>query len=188
MTEVLASPSLAMLGRRAVTPCRCLSKAAGVQVLLANEQLGQDVSLSKLAEKTGRFSGSDLRALCTAAAMRPVRELLEASGKSARVRHLVLSPFHHGVPEHSARCARDVSRFPQQHLVGSQSSTRGASHLCRCCNADAVMSAPLIAVLLGVLVWGRCTKLCWLSAVGSRKKAQGCRQDIASSKCSFDSA
>ena len=59
--------------------------AADVQVLLANEQLSEDVSLSKLAEKTGRFSGSDLRALCTAVAMRPVRELLEASGKSARV-------------------------------------------------------------------------------------------------------
>ena len=55
------------------------------QVLLANEQLDGDVNISKLAEKTSRFSGSDLRALCTAAAMRPVRELLEASGKSAKV-------------------------------------------------------------------------------------------------------
>lgn len=43
------------------------------------------MSLSKLAEKTSRYSGSDLRALCTAAAMRPVRELLESSGKSAKV-------------------------------------------------------------------------------------------------------
>lgn len=56
-----------------------------MQVLLANEHLDGDVSLTRLAERTGRFSGSDLRALCTAAAMRPVRELLEASGKSAKV-------------------------------------------------------------------------------------------------------
>ena len=55
------------------------------QVLLANEQLNEDVSLTRIAERTGGFSGSDLRALCTAAAMRPVRELLEASGKSAKV-------------------------------------------------------------------------------------------------------
>ena len=55
------------------------------QVLLANEHLDEDVSLTRVAEKTGQFSGSDLRALCTAAAMRPVRELLEASGKSAQV-------------------------------------------------------------------------------------------------------
>ncbi len=59
-----------------------------MQVLLANEQLDPDVNLSKLADKTSMFSGSDLRALGTAAAMRPVRELLEASGKSAKVRNL----------------------------------------------------------------------------------------------------
>ena len=58
---------------------------AAEQVLLANEQLDEDVSLTRLADKTSTFSGSDLRALCTAAAMRPVRELLEASGKSAKV-------------------------------------------------------------------------------------------------------
>ena len=137
-----------MLGRQAGTPCRCLSKAAGAQVLLANEQLGKDVSLSKLAEKTGRFSGSDLRALCTAAAMRPVRELLEASGKSARVSRPLLSPFHCVVPEQSARCARDVSRFSERHLVDSQLDTCGALHLCRCCNAHAVMPALSTAVPL----------------------------------------
>ena len=59
-----------------------------MQVLLANEHLDGDVSLTRLAERTGGFSGSDLRALCTAAAMRPVRELLEASGKSAKVQNL----------------------------------------------------------------------------------------------------
>ena len=129
-----------------MAPCRCSSKTAGAQVLLANEQLGKDVSLSKLAEKTGRFSGSDLRALCTAAAMRPVRELLEASGKSARVRRPFLSPYHCVVPGHSARCLGDVSSFHERHLVDSQSSTRGALHLRGCCNAYAVMSAPLTAV------------------------------------------
>ena len=56
------------------------------QVLLANERLDADVDLNRIAEATDSFSGSDLNALCTAAAMIPVRELLRATGKSAQVR------------------------------------------------------------------------------------------------------
>ena len=51
------------------------------QVLLRTENLAEDVKLSSIAEKTEGYSGSDLKALCTAAAMRPVRELLKATGK-----------------------------------------------------------------------------------------------------------
>lgn len=45
--------------------------------------LGSDVSVDAIASATEGFSGSDLRQLCATAAMRPVRELLAASGKSA---------------------------------------------------------------------------------------------------------
>ena len=56
-----------------------------VQVILAGEKLAEDVSLGHLANRTEGFSGSDLRSLCSTAAMRPVRDLLQATGKSAQV-------------------------------------------------------------------------------------------------------
>ena len=63
--------------RNTLDPC--------AQVLLANERLDADVDLNRIAEATDSFSGSDLNALCTAAAMIPVRELLRATGRSAQV-------------------------------------------------------------------------------------------------------
>ena len=55
-----------------------------MQVILTGQDLAKDVSISKLAEKTDGFSGSDLRQLCTAAAMHTIRDLLAATGKSAK--------------------------------------------------------------------------------------------------------
>eukprot|EP00891_Asterochloris_glomerata_P008214 jgi/Astpho2/8214/fgenesh1_pm.00121_%23_5_t len=52
-----------------------------LQVILMGQDLAKDVSISKLAEKTEGFSGSDLRQLCTAAAMHTIRDLLAATGK-----------------------------------------------------------------------------------------------------------
>ena len=54
-----------------------------LQVILMGQDLAKDVSISKLAEKTDGFSGSDLRQLCTTAAMHTIRDLLAATGKSA---------------------------------------------------------------------------------------------------------
>jgi SpoVK/Ycf46/Vps4 family AAA+-type ATPase len=51
--------------------------------MLAGESLAAGVSTERIADLTEGCSGSDLRQICTAAAMRPVRELLRASGKSA---------------------------------------------------------------------------------------------------------
>ena len=53
------------------------------QVILAGERLAEDVDLGRVADRTDGFSGSDLRQVCTAAAMIPLRELLKATGKSA---------------------------------------------------------------------------------------------------------
>lgn len=52
--------------------------------MLGGESMSSDVDVRAVADLTEGFSGSDLRTLCTAAAMRPVRELLAASGKSAQ--------------------------------------------------------------------------------------------------------
>ena len=51
--------------------------------MLAGETLGQDVDVDAVAARADGFSGSDLRTLCVAAAMRPVRSLLEATGKAS---------------------------------------------------------------------------------------------------------
>ena len=53
------------------------------QVMLAGESLDPGLKLEAVADRTDGYSGSDLRHLCSAAAMRPLRELLTASGKSS---------------------------------------------------------------------------------------------------------
>ena len=53
--------------------------------MLSSEKMADDVDVAHVASRTEGFSGSDLKAVCTAAAMAPLRELLAASGKSAKV-------------------------------------------------------------------------------------------------------
>ena len=67
------------------TRCSRASPVPMSQVMLENETLDENVDLAHVASRTEGFSGSDLKAVCTAAAMRPLRELLKASGKSAQV-------------------------------------------------------------------------------------------------------
>lgn len=70
----------------------CAARELILKVILAEENLGEDVSVSAIASATNGFSGSDLRNLCAAAAMRPVRQLLAASGKSQASKCLPASP------------------------------------------------------------------------------------------------
>lgn len=58
------------------------ARAAILRVVLQGERLGGDVCIDRLAELTPGYSGSDLKQLCVAAAMRPVRAFLEAEGSS----------------------------------------------------------------------------------------------------------
>ncbi|KAL4425684.1 hypothetical protein ABPG75_009700 [Micractinium tetrahymenae] len=58
------------------------ARAAILRVVLEGERLGEDVSVDRLAELTSGYSGSDLKQLCVAAAMRPVRAFLEAESSS----------------------------------------------------------------------------------------------------------
>jgi SpoVK/Ycf46/Vps4 family AAA+-type ATPase len=47
-----------------------------LQVIMANEELAPDVNLDEIANMTDGYSGSDLKALCVAAAYQPIREFL----------------------------------------------------------------------------------------------------------------
>lgn len=55
-----------------------------LQVILSDEKLSEDVDVASIASRTDGYSGSDLRQVCTAAAMRPVRDLLKASTEDAK--------------------------------------------------------------------------------------------------------
>lgn len=46
--------------------------------------MAKDVSTAKIADNTEGFSGSDLRQLCTAAAMCSIRELMKATSKASK--------------------------------------------------------------------------------------------------------
>lgn len=45
--------------------------------------MAENVDLSKIANRTDGYTGSDLRQVCTNAALRPVKELLRTTGKEA---------------------------------------------------------------------------------------------------------
>lgn len=65
-------------------------RTAILQVLLAEEALGEDVSIQGISELTENYSGSDLKELCRYAAMNPIREALRAQ----RRQHIVSILFH----------------------------------------------------------------------------------------------
>lgn len=55
-----------------------------LEVVLDGQALDKDVSLEHVAERSDGFSGADLRQLCVAAAMRPIRDLIEHDGEKKR--------------------------------------------------------------------------------------------------------
>lgn len=54
-----------------------------MQVILKDEHLEDGFSLEQLAGMTTGYSGSDLKALCIAAAHRPIRDLLAQEAAAA---------------------------------------------------------------------------------------------------------
>lgn len=73
--------------------------------------MAADVSISVIASATDGFSGSDLRQLCVAAAMRPVRQLLAASGKSKTASAMQSQPLS---SPNIAAAAVSAQRSPTQ--------------------------------------------------------------------------
>ncbi|PHT26585.1 hypothetical protein CQW23_33802 [Capsicum baccatum] len=57
------------------------NRAKILKVILAKEDLVQDVHLESVASMTDRYSGSDLKNLCASAAYRPIRDILEKEKK-----------------------------------------------------------------------------------------------------------
>ncbi|KAF3680926.1 hypothetical protein FXO38_02056 [Capsicum annuum] len=58
------------------------NRAKILKVILAKEDLAQDVDLESVASMTDGYSGSDLKNLCATAAYRPIRDIL---GKEKKV-------------------------------------------------------------------------------------------------------
>lgn len=83
--------------------------------------MAKDVSTSKIADNTEGFSGSDLRQLCTAAAMCGIRELMKATSKSSKDKAAakkVRSAAKHGAVSGSSTikgAAADTAGPSQQH-------------------------------------------------------------------------
>ncbi|XP_020399537.1 uncharacterized protein [Zea mays] len=68
-----------------------------LSVILAKEDLADDVDLETIANLTEGYSGSDLKNLCVTAAHRPIREILEKEKKeraSAEAENRSLPPSH----------------------------------------------------------------------------------------------
>uniref|UniRef100_A0A3Q7GZ58 AAA+ ATPase domain-containing protein n=1 Tax=Solanum lycopersicum TaxID=4081 RepID=A0A3Q7GZ58_SOLLC len=57
------------------------NRAKILKVILAKEDLAQDVDLDSVASMTNGYSGSDLKNLCVAAAYRPIKEIVEKEKK-----------------------------------------------------------------------------------------------------------
>ncbi|PHT79773.1 hypothetical protein T459_17825 [Capsicum annuum] len=57
------------------------NRAKILKVILAKEDLVQDVDLESVASMTDGYSGSDLKNLCATAAYRPIRDILEKEKK-----------------------------------------------------------------------------------------------------------
>ncbi|KAF3680929.1 hypothetical protein FXO38_02059 [Capsicum annuum] len=57
------------------------NRAKILKVILAKEDLVQDVDLESVASMTDRYSGSDLKNLCATAAYQPIRDILEKEKK-----------------------------------------------------------------------------------------------------------
>lgn len=79
----LAPPSLFAPTRIFVGLPDRAARQSILEVVLEGESLAADLDLSRLAELTEGYSGSDLKQLCVQAAMRPVRAFLEQDSATA---------------------------------------------------------------------------------------------------------
>jgi SpoVK/Ycf46/Vps4 family AAA+-type ATPase len=85
-----------------------------LSVILAKEDLADDVDLEVIANLTEGYSGSDLKNLCVTAAHRPIREILEKEKKERAAAEAANRPLP---PSHSSNDVRTlrISDFTHAH-------------------------------------------------------------------------
>ncbi|CAL4914346.1 unnamed protein product [Urochloa decumbens] len=85
-----------------------------LSVILAKEDLADDVDLEVIANLTDGYSGSDLKNLCVTAAHRPIREILEKEKKEKAAAEAENRPLP---PSHSSNDVRAlrISDFKDAH-------------------------------------------------------------------------
>lgn len=143
-----------------------------MQVILSGEATAEDVSTTKIADNTEGFSGSDLRQLCTAAAMCGIRELMKATSKAARdkaaakkAKHAAQSPpsaDRQDGPQ-SDRVPAESGQLPDQQN-GAAQPTRSAADSCGSSHAKGL---PVTSAVAGLAAEG----------LGQGKPSKGNKRD-----------
>lgn len=83
-----------------------------LSVILAKEDLADDVDLEVIANLTEGYSGSDLKNLCVTAAHRPIREILEKEKKERAAAEAANRPLP---PSHSSSDVRALRTSDFMH-------------------------------------------------------------------------
>lgn len=117
--EVLDPAIRRRLGRHFFVGLPCLEQRIGVlSLLLKGEPLADDVDIAELAHRTQNYSGSDLKELCRAAAIIPVREHLASHpavyGRSAVLAAAAAPPVARGGSSAAPERPRDMRALCQQ--------------------------------------------------------------------------
>ncbi|KAK6911583.1 AAA ATPase, AAA+ lid domain [Dillenia turbinata] len=102
-----------------------------LRVILAKEDFGADVDLEAVANLTAGYSGSDLKNLCSAAAHRPIREILD---KEKKERALALAenrplPVLYGTTDIRPVSMEDFKRAHEQVCASVSSESNNMNEL-----------------------------------------------------------
>lgn len=101
-----------------------------LDVILAGQALDEGVDIEAVADRCEGFSGADLKQLCMAAAMRPVRELLEvpASDDACLSAHPTMKLPEEGSPSHEKDAGSKELALPRMVLCALRDAAQvGAS-------------------------------------------------------------
>jgi SpoVK/Ycf46/Vps4 family AAA+-type ATPase len=88
-------------------------RSAILNILLADEQIADDVSVAEIAARTPLYSGSDLKSVVVAAALTAVREETSAGGPWDQKRVLTKDHFEQALGEISASISDDMDSLKE---------------------------------------------------------------------------
>jgi SpoVK/Ycf46/Vps4 family AAA+-type ATPase len=120
------------------------NRAKILKVILAEEDLAPDFNVEELAAATDGYSGSDLKNLCTTAAYRRIRELLDKEKKDKeRSKAEGLEPLavEAGVTPY-IRPLNMADMRQAMEKVAFKSSKRLSPFICSCCVKLLTLSSP----------------------------------------------